>query len=123
MLAPNHRTRVRALLWDFGATLCDERWMLSPVADEPRWAVACQTALAAGDLVRRWDLGMATAREVANAASVELGLKVELIEQHMRACSRKIRFHRGTMRLASLRAAPQAIVTINSDLHCGRPRV
>jgi hypothetical protein len=90
--------------------------MLSPMADEPRWTKAYQTALATGDLIRRWDLGMATVREVANAASAGLGLKVELIEQHMRACSRQIRFHRETMRLAELRAAPQAMVTINPDL-------
>ncbi|HWD67256.1 MAG TPA: hypothetical protein VG227_04775 [Caulobacteraceae bacterium] len=116
MPAPKHRTQVRALLWDFGDTLCDETWMLSPMANEPRWAVAYQATLARGGLIERWDLGAATTAEVANSIAAELGMSIESIAQHMNACCRNIRLNRETMMLAEARAAPQAIVTVNCDI-------
>lgn len=107
---------IDAILWDFGDTLCDERWMLSPLGGAPRWPEAYRSVLDAGGLADRWNMGRVGAAEVAEEFARSLDIPAPRILAHMRACCRNVAFYPAVMDLAAGLALPQAIVTVNPDL-------
>lgn len=107
---------IRALLWDFGDTLADERWMLAPMAGEPAWPTLYRAVLDADGLVGRLDVGKATTAEVARALASRCGSSLDAITAHMRACCRDLRFFPKAMELVRRRALPQALVTVNTEI-------
>jgi hypothetical protein len=108
----------RVLLWDFGDTLVDERWMLrapTGCSDWPRaWADV------ATDHASEWNIGRATERDIFDVLSERTGLDVGTIERHAADCCRAIRFHSFAWRIARERRLPQALVTVNPDLFVKR---
>ena len=67
----------RVLLWDFGDTLVDERWMHHAPADRSEWPNAWAEVMRA--YVEDWNTGRATERDIFVALSMRTGLDVESI--------------------------------------------
>jgi beta-phosphoglucomutase-like phosphatase (HAD superfamily) len=107
---------VKAVLWDFGDTLCDERWMLAPMEGVEGWPEAYREILEGGGLADPWNTGRITSTDVAETIGEALGVEPARIMDHMRACSRRITFYPGVMALVDTLRIPQAIVTVNPDI-------
>jgi FMN phosphatase YigB (HAD superfamily) len=106
----------KLILWDFGNTLADERWLAEPMAGAPGWTQAYRERVSLGALGRLWDAGAISTRDVAAALAAALGVGVDAAVAHMEASSRRICFFPKVMAFVERRAAPQAIVTINPDI-------
>ena len=63
--------KVRYLLWDFGDTLVDQRWMWPSPDGAPDWTARYQ-ALPESELDERWNLGELTTEELAVALTADL---------------------------------------------------
>jgi FMN phosphatase YigB (HAD superfamily) len=107
---------LQAVLWDFGDTLADETWMLAPLPGVADWPAAYGRILGGGDLADRWNLGLATAAEVADELAAGLGTPGARVLAHMRRCCGEVVFYPEVMELVAKLSLPQAIVTINSDI-------
>jgi hypothetical protein len=107
---------IRALLWDFGDTLVDERWMQAPMDGAPSWPDLYREFSAKGDLADRWNIGAATLDDVASAFAVRLGVDAARVRGHMQDCCRKVSFFPLIRELSDRCELPQAIVTINPDI-------
>lgn len=107
---------LQAVLWDFGDTLADERWMLASLHGSPGWPSAYRQVMERGDLADRWNAGKATTADVAEQFSATLGVAKDRILGHMRACCRNVSLFPDVMALTARVWAPQAIVTINPDI-------
>jgi len=103
------------LLWDFGDTLVDERWMWSCPEGFPNWTDAYR-ALGSGDLGSRWNRGELTFEEFASRLAADVGIDFDDACAHMQRCCTTIHFFEHAWSKARLHAVPQAIVTINPDL-------
>lgn len=105
---------IRTLLWDFGDTLVDERWMLTPPAGYAAWSGAyllCETKL--GD---DWIIGKIDTRSVAKLLAERVQMELRDVIDHMEQASRSITFFDGVYRYARSASLPRAIVTLNPDL-------
>ena len=107
---------VRALLWDFGDTLADERWMHAPMPGAARWSDLYRSFSAGSDLVDRWNTGAADWIEVASWFAAQLGVEVEQVRDHMEKCCKSIAFFPLVGEVSARCGLPQAIVTINPDV-------
>jgi FMN phosphatase YigB (HAD superfamily) len=108
-------TDVRFLLWDFGDTLVDERFLWTCPTGVPGW-VAAYRALAGGEFGTRWNCGTASLDELATELSARLGMSTRAVVAHVKRCSARIRFFEHAWTAARSRALPQALVTVNPDL-------
>ncbi len=106
---------IKAILWDFGDTLADERWMQAPLNGVPGWAEAYR-GFGATALADEWNIGRATSRDVVQDFAHKLGSSAGAIHDHMEACCRKLTFFPHVMDLVQRSPLPQAIVTINCDI-------
>jgi hypothetical protein len=108
----------QVLLWDFGDTLVDERWMLRAPTGCADWASAWREVMTthADD----WNVGRVSEAEVFRALHDRTGLGVDVIEHHAAECCRSIAFHPVAWRVATERRRPQALVTVNPDLFVAR---
>lgn len=103
---------IQCLLWDFGDTLCDERFIWS---SGPEWMDAYETF--AGDGVgAAWSLGEIDTREFAAELSKRMELDAESIVAHMIERCNHIEFFAQTYAFFKARHLPQAIVTVNPDI-------
>jgi len=109
---------VEALLWDFGDTLVDERWMLDAPTNCPGWPEAWADVMArhAGD----WNVGRMNERDIFRALSERTGLGVGVVEAHAAKCCESVHFHSRTWSMVTERRLPQALVTVNPDLFVER---
>lgn len=109
---------IDVVLWDFGDTLVDERWMLMPTPDCPQWAEIWT------DVVRErasgWNTGELCESDVVAAVSARTGMDTAAVQRHVARCCRAIEFHPAAWRAATERRRPQAIVTVNPDLFVER---
>jgi len=106
---------VRFLLWDFGDTLVDERFLWTSPTGVPAWTAAFR-ALAGGDFGTRWHCGSATADEFVTEMAAQLAMSPKAVHAHVRRCCARIRFFEHAWTAARTRERPQAIVTVNPDL-------
>jgi len=106
---------VRYLLWDFGDTLVDERWMWSCPDGFANWTDSYRT-LGAGDLGSRWNRGESTFEEFASQLAIDVGIGFDDACAHMQGCCNAIHFFEHAWATAQSRAVPRGIVTINPDL-------
>jgi FMN phosphatase YigB (HAD superfamily) len=109
---------VAVLLWDFGDTLVDERWMRQAPAEYPDWANAWNGVMET--CAEDWNIGRATERDVFAEMSRLTSLSIDFVEHHAEACCRSITFYPFTWRVATERRRPQALVTVNPDLFVER---
>ena len=102
------------LLWDFGDTLVDERWMLAPPVGISGWRDAWIAVMAthADD----WNRGAVSAHDVFAALADETGMTAAAVEVHAHACCRTLGFHEHAWRVAREHRLPQALVTVNPDI-------
>jgi FMN phosphatase YigB (HAD superfamily) len=106
---------VRYLLWDFGDTLVDERWMWPCPEGFPAWTDSYR-ALGAGDIGGRWNRGALTFEEFATRLAADVGIGFDEACAHMKRCCEAIQFFEHAWATARAHLMPQAIVTINPDL-------
>lgn len=107
---------IRALLWDFGDTLADERWLQAPMVGAPRWSQLYREFAAQNDLADQWNIGAASSLDVANWFATQLGEDVERVRNHMAQCCKAVSFFPLVRALTDKRALSQAIVTVNPDI-------
>jgi len=105
---------VDLLLWDFGDTLVDERWMRRPPADCPDWEQAWIDSMEV--LADQWNIGALRSEDVFADLALRTGMSTDAVAAHARACCTRLDFHRTAWRVARERRRPQAIVTVNPDL-------
>ena len=106
---------VRYVLWDFGDTLVDERWMWSCPEDCPNWTETYR-ALGSSEFGSRWNRGELTFEEFATRIAADVGIGFDDACAHMKRCCERIQFFEHAWATARAHAMPQAIVTINPDL-------
>jgi FMN phosphatase YigB (HAD superfamily) len=102
------------LLWDFGDTLVDERWMRRPPAEFPTWEAVWLDVM--GDHADDWNVGRVGRAEVFGAIAERSGMSAAAVKSHARTCCERLLFNETAWRLASERRLPQALVTVNPDL-------
>ncbi len=102
------------LLWDFGDTLVDERWMHAAPAGCPGWTAAWHAVMA--EHARGWNVGSIGMPEVFEALADRTGLAPSAVASHARSCCERVAFHPAAWSAARERRRPQAIVTVNPDL-------
>lgn len=102
------------LLWDFGDTLVDERWMRRPPAEFPKWEAVWLDLM--GDHADDWNVGRVGRAEVFGAIAERSGMSAAAMKSHARTCCERLLFNETAWRLASERRLPQALVTVNPDL-------
>lgn len=102
------------LLWDFGDTLVDERWMRRVPDGFPMWEKAWSAVMA--DMADDWNVGLVHAAEVFDALAHRTGMTPQAVEAHARLCCQRLDVNATAWRVASERRMPQAIVTVNPDL-------
>ena len=107
---------INLILWDFGDTLADERWMLAPMIGAPDWPTLYRERVGSTELGRLWNTGTISTREVAADLAGTLAIEVGAVVAHMIACSRRVRFFSRVMAFVESCATPQAIVTVNPDI-------
>jgi beta-phosphoglucomutase-like phosphatase (HAD superfamily) len=106
---------VRFLLWDFGDTLADERWLWPCPDGVPEWADQYR-ALCSGAFGRRWNCGTATVDDLVAELSARVGMPVAAVLAHVRKCCGEVHFFEQAWAAARSHALPQAIVTVNPDV-------
>jgi FMN phosphatase YigB (HAD superfamily) len=109
---------IEALLWDFGDTLVDERWMHTAPPDFPDWPYAWADVMACH--ANDWNVGRISESDIFRALGARTGLSVKAVEAHAVKCCESLRFHVATWAVAMERRLPQALVTVNPDLFVER---
>ena len=104
------------LLWDFGDTLVDERWMLRAPATCPTWPNVWSEIMSTR--ADGWNVGAFRSPEIFAALAARTGMAVEDVEAHARDCCRLLAFNETAWRVATERSLCQALVTVNPDLFC-----
>jgi FMN phosphatase YigB (HAD superfamily) len=102
------------LLWDFGDTLVDERWMRRAPAGVPVWEASWTSVM--DDLADAWNVGAVDSNTVYATLAERTGMAYEAVEAHAQDCCRRLTFHSAAWGVASERRRPQAVVTVNPDL-------
>jgi FMN phosphatase YigB (HAD superfamily) len=106
---------IRYLLWDFGDTLADERFLWTSPTGVPGWT-DCYRDLAGGEFGSRWNRGLATFDELAAEMSARLAMSTTAVVAHARRCCQRIRFFEHSWAVARSHELPQALVTVNADV-------
>jgi phosphoglycolate phosphatase-like HAD superfamily hydrolase len=106
------------LLWDFGDTLVDERWMLRAPESCPGWPSAWTEVMRLR--ADAWDVGRLHERDVFAALAERTGMPADEVERHADECCRSIVYNRVAWRVATEQRRPQALVTVNPDLFVSR---
>jgi beta-phosphoglucomutase-like phosphatase (HAD superfamily) len=107
-------TVLKCVLWDFGDTLVDERWMLAPLDGVPAWPEVW-SRVARGELADAWNAGAIDTAEVVDAVAAALGVGADVVHAHVQRCCAHIAFFETPWRVARTSRLPQAIITVNPD--------
>jgi hypothetical protein len=105
---------LECVLWDFGDTLADERWMLEAPAGVPEWP-RVWSQVAGGELADAWNRGEIGEREVVAAVAARLPLSESEVVAHCHWCCSRIRFFEMPWAVARRSSLPKALVTVNPD--------
>jgi FMN phosphatase YigB (HAD superfamily) len=106
--------RPAVLLWDFGDTLVDERFLQRSPAGCPTWPVAWREVVEIH--ADGWHDGSVSRAVIVAALAKRTGLTVEQVDQHAHECCTRLELHPTAWRVATERRRPQALVTVNPDL-------
>jgi hypothetical protein len=102
------------LLWDFGDTLVDERWLHRPPESCPAWTEAWVDAMQLH--ADGWSDGAIGRSVVFAAVADRTGMTLADVERHAQDCCTRLELHETAWRVATEHHAPQALVTVNPDL-------
>ena len=108
------KTPLKCILWDFGNTLVDERWMRSGPETLSGWNEAYGAII--DDIRDAWDLGDMSFRDLANKLSDRMGIESDEVIAHVRMRCESINFYGNVLNVAKRCPLPQAIVTVNPDV-------
>jgi len=108
---PSPLSAAQCLLWDFGDTLCDERFIWSTNA---RWMSAYAAFETNGGM--DWCAGQLDIETYAGRLAPVVGLTPQQVIAHMKARCETITWHETAWAWFSARRLPQAIVTVNPRL-------
>jgi FMN phosphatase YigB (HAD superfamily) len=106
------------VLWDFGDTLVDERWMLRAPELYPAWPTVWVEVMSA--YAEDWDAGRVNEGDIVAALAARTGMRLDEVEQHVANCCRSVLCNPVAWRVAAERRLPQALVTVNPDLFVNR---
>ena len=107
---------VSCVLWDFGDTLADERWLAEPSSEFPRWADHYRETISLGRLGAAWHLGNTSTQDVAAHLAASQSVDRDQVAHYLRRRCADIFFHENAMQAVRSCVLPQAIVTINPDI-------
>ena len=107
---------IEIILWDFGDTLVDQRWMLKELPGFPGWLKLFRDEIWDGELGNLWSRGDISGERVAQQLATTLNATAESVMQHMQRCSRNIDFSPVLHQFSLTQDIPQAIVTVNPDI-------
>ena len=102
------------LLWDFGDTLVDERWMRRPPPECPDWDDVWTAVMA--EHADAWNDGSLDDAGVFAALADRAGMTAAAVEAHALACCTDLAPYPTAWRVAAERRRPQALVTVNPRL-------
>lgn len=107
--------RIGCILWDFGDTLADEKWMWANPQGISEWRNVYERLdeLALAD---PWNKGEITSADVAENLATQLPMDSTAVLDHMKACCANVRVFKSAMEFATKSDLRQAIVTVNPDL-------
>jgi len=105
---------MQCVLWDFGDTLGNERWMLEAPAAVPRWPEVW-SEVAGGERAGAWNRGELSDRDVVAAVAAHLAMTEQEVRTHSRWCCSRITFFELPWMIARRCSLPQALVTVNPD--------
>jgi FMN phosphatase YigB (HAD superfamily) len=108
----------RVLLWDFGDTLVDERWMRHPPVTVPEWSRAWVDVM--GRYADDWNVGRVAEHDVFRALAERTQMTIKDVERHAQRCCESIEYNPVAWRVAKERRRVQALVTVNPDLFLTR---
>jgi len=104
--------QIECLLWDFGDTLCDERFIWG---SGPEWMEIYETFDEDGPGAS-WSLGEIDTCTFAETIAARLHRSADSVVAHMTDCCNRIQFFDKTYTFFKSKHLPQAIVTVNPDL-------
>jgi hypothetical protein len=102
------------VLWDFGDTLVDERWMQRPPDSFPSWPTAWANVMT--DRADDWNIGRVEMSQIFIELANRTGMTTEDVAAHALDCCHRLVFNPTAWQIASERRFTQAIVTVNPDL-------
>jgi hypothetical protein len=102
------------ILWDFGDTLVDERWMRRPPPGCPTWEAAWLDVMA--DRADGWNAGRISGASIFEELAERTGMTADAVRSHAATCCYNLAFNDTAWRVACERRMPQALVTVNPDL-------
>lgn len=102
------------LLWDFGDTLVDERWLYRPPESRPAWTDEWTEVMELH--AEGWSDGSKSRSVIFAAMADRSGMRLTDVERHARDCCAGLEVHEAAWRVATEHHAPQALVTVNPDL-------
>ena len=100
------------LLWDFGDTLCNERFIWGSGS---RWQSFYET-FEDNDIMEAWNKGEMNTADFADQTASHFELPPTEIVTHMTKCCKKIEYFEHTYAIFKESRLPQAIVTVNPDI-------
>jgi hypothetical protein len=106
---------LRCVLWDFGDTLADERFMLIPPEGVPEWSNVWSEIVVA-ELAEAWYRGDISMNDVLARVAKRLYISTARAKACAQACSSRIQFYATPLGIAKRSCIPQALVTVNPDL-------
>src|SRR5262249_34628318 len=106
---------LKCVLWDFGDTLVDERWMWRGPPTVPQWREVW-TRHVVGAVADAWHCGTLDMRTLARQLAAQLPMSADEISAHCAACCANIDLYATPWRIVRTCALPQALVTLNPDL-------
>lgn len=102
------------LLWDFGDTLVDERWLYRPPQSWPSWTDEWTEVMKLH--AEGWSDGSKSRSVIFAAMADRSGMNLAAVERHARECCTRLELHETAWRVATEHHATQALVTVNADL-------
>ena len=107
---------ISLVLWDFGNTIVDERWMQQSMEEVADWPKLYRDSMHDVAISRAWNIGEITSRQVAEILAERGNVSPSVVLSHMKNCSRQIRFFDKVTRVVKRCEIPQVLVTINPDI-------
>jgi phosphoglycolate phosphatase-like HAD superfamily hydrolase len=105
---------IEVLLWDFGDTLVDERWMRRAPSGCSEWPDVWTEVMS--QFSDAWNVGRIATAEVFAELERRADMTPNEVDAHARDCCRLLTFHPTAWRVANEHRLPQALVTVNPEM-------
>ncbi|MEM7016563.1 MAG: hypothetical protein AAF512_04380 [Pseudomonadota bacterium] len=107
---------IQCILWDFGDTLADEKFLLTSPQHIPEWGEVWREVLwDTPELTNAWDTGEISTQEIAAIIAQQLERPIEEVLTHMQQCCKNLQFFDMPWLAAKRCTLPRAMITIMPD--------